>query len=90
MAKSDCRLYLITPSRLEPHAFAETLKRALSGGDVASLQLRLKDVSDDEIMRAGDVLIPIAQRAFAHRSRMNGLAAQGRWSEDLERSEKAA
>jgi len=63
MAKSDCRLYLITPSRLEPHAFAETLKRALSGGDVASLQLRLKDVSDDEIMRAGDVLIPIAQRA---------------------------
>ena len=63
MAKSDCRLYLITPSRLEPRAFAEQLKRALSGGDVASLQLRLKDVSDDEILRAGDVLISIAQRA---------------------------
>ncbi len=63
MAKSDCRLYLVTPSRLEPRAFAETLKRALSGGDVASLQLRLKDVSDDEILRAGDLLISITQRA---------------------------
>ena len=63
MAKSDCRLYLVTPSRLEPRAFAEQLKRALSGGDVASLQLRLKHVSDDEILRAGDVLISIAQRA---------------------------
>jgi thiamine-phosphate pyrophosphorylase len=56
-------LYLVTPSRLEPRTFAETLKRALSGGDVASLQLRLKDVSDDEVLRAGDILISIAQRA---------------------------
>jgi thiamine-phosphate pyrophosphorylase len=63
MAKSDCRLYLITPPRLEPRAFVETLKRALSGGDVASLQLRLKDVSDDDILRAGDLLLPVAQRA---------------------------
>ncbi len=63
MAKTDCRLYLVTPSRLEPRAFTETLKRALSGGDVASLQLRLKDVSDDEILRAGDLLISVAQRA---------------------------
>jgi len=63
MAQSDCRLYLVTPARLEPRAFAETLKRALSGGDVASLQLRLKDATDDEIMRAGDVLISVAQRA---------------------------
>ena len=63
MAKDNCRLYLITPPRIEPRAFAETLKRALSGGDVASLQLRLKDVSDDEIVRAGDLLLPIAQRA---------------------------
>jgi fructose-bisphosphate aldolase class I len=34
--------------------------------------------------------VAAAQRAFAHRSRMNGLAAQGRWNPDLERSEKAA
>jgi thiamine-phosphate pyrophosphorylase len=43
-------------------AFADVLKRALEGGDVASLQLRLKDVSDDEILRAGAALMPIAQR----------------------------
>ena len=63
MAKTNCRLYLITPPRIEPRAFADTLKRALSGGDVASLQLRLKDVPDDDIVRAGDLLLPIAQRA---------------------------
>jgi fructose-bisphosphate aldolase class I len=31
-----------------------------------------------------------AQRAFSHRARMNGLAAQGAWTQDLERVEKAA
>lgn len=44
-------------------AFGDVLKRALEGGDVASLQLRLKDVSDDEVLRAGSALMPIAQRA---------------------------
>jgi thiamine-phosphate pyrophosphorylase len=63
MAKTNCRLYLITPPQLEPRAFGEQLKRALSGGDVASLQLRLKDVPDDDVLRAGEVLLPIAQRA---------------------------
>ncbi len=58
---TSCRLYLITPPRLEPRAFADTLKSALAGGDVASLQLRLKDVSDDEIRRATEILMPIAQ-----------------------------
>jgi thiamine-phosphate pyrophosphorylase len=58
-----CRLYLITPSKLEPKSFAETLKRTFDAGDVASLQLRLKDVSDDEIRRATEILMPIAQRA---------------------------
>ena len=37
------------------------LKRALEGGDVASLQLRLKDTSDDEVLRAGERLMRIAQ-----------------------------
>ncbi len=57
------RLYLITPPRLEPRAFAEELKRALGGGDVACLQLRLKEASDDEIARAVETLMPPAQRA---------------------------
>jgi thiamine-phosphate pyrophosphorylase len=57
-----CRLYLITPPKFEPKAFAEDLKRALDAGDVASLQLRLKDVDDDTVRRAVDVLKPIAQK----------------------------
>jgi thiamine-phosphate pyrophosphorylase len=60
-----CRLYLITPAKVEPKSYAETLKRALDAGDVASLQLRLKDVSDDDIRRAVEALMPITQRAGA-------------------------
>jgi thiamine-phosphate pyrophosphorylase len=56
-----CRLYLITPPRFEPSAFAEALRAALDGGDVACLQLRLKDVDDDAVRRATEVLLPIAQ-----------------------------
>jgi thiamine-phosphate pyrophosphorylase len=60
-AADRCRLYLITPPKFEPLAFAEELRAALDGGDVACLQLRLKDVDDDTIRRAGEVLLPIAQ-----------------------------
>jgi thiamine-phosphate pyrophosphorylase len=65
VSKTRCRLYLITPPKLDPKPFAETLKRAFSGGDVASLQLRLKDVPDDDILRACDILLPVAQKAGA-------------------------
>ncbi len=37
-----CRLYLITPPRLEPGPFAEVLARTLDAGDVGCVQLRLK------------------------------------------------
>jgi thiamine-phosphate pyrophosphorylase len=60
-----CRLYLITPPKIEPKSFADTFKRALDAGDVASVQLRLKDVSDDEVRRATQVLMPIVQAAGA-------------------------
>ena len=56
------RLYLITPPKLEPRAFAEELKRALDADDVASLQLRLKDVRDEDVERAVEILMPIAQK----------------------------
>lgn len=56
-----CRLYLITPPRIETVAFAGRLAEALDAGDVGCVQLRLKDVSDDEICRAADVLRPVAQ-----------------------------
>jgi thiamine-phosphate pyrophosphorylase len=58
---SDCRLYLISPPRIAPNDFAQVLKGALTGGDVASFQLRLKNVSDDEVRRATDILRPIVQ-----------------------------
>jgi thiamine-phosphate pyrophosphorylase len=60
-----CRLYLITPPKLEVKVFAETLKRALGAGDVACVQLRLKDVPDDDIKRATNILMPIVQKADA-------------------------
>jgi thiamine-phosphate pyrophosphorylase len=62
---SDCRLYLVSPPRIAPKDFADVLKGALAGGDVASFQLRLKHVSDDEIRRAADALRPIVQAAGA-------------------------
>jgi fructose-bisphosphate aldolase class I len=34
--------------------------------------------------------VAAAQRAFAHRARMNGLAAQGQWKAELESEKKAA
>lgn len=61
VAPEGCRLYLITPPVLEPRAFADILARALDAGDVAALQLRLKDVDDDALRRAIDVLRPVAQ-----------------------------
>ena len=58
---SSCRLYLLSPPRIAPLDFAGVLKGALTGGDVASFQLRLKQTSDDEIRRAVDALRPIVQ-----------------------------
>jgi thiamine-phosphate pyrophosphorylase len=58
---SDCRLYLISPPKLSAANFLGPLKEALKGGDVASFQLRLKHVSDDEIRRAVDSLRPVVQ-----------------------------
>ncbi|MBC9207548.1 thiamine phosphate synthase [Roseomonas aerophila] len=56
-----CRLYLVTPPVLEPRGFADILAQALDAGDVAAVQLRLKDVDDDTLKRAIDVLRPVAQ-----------------------------
>ncbi len=59
------RLYLITPPRFELAAFSRALGEALSGGDVACVQLRLKDAPDAEILRIGAALKPIVQAADA-------------------------
>lgn len=58
---AEGRLYLITPPAIEPVSFADRLAEALDAGDVACLQLRLKDVDDDTICRACDALRPVTQ-----------------------------
>jgi thiamine-phosphate pyrophosphorylase len=59
----DCRLYLITPPALtDLDAFGRDLTKALSGGDVAALQIRLKDVSDAAIAEAVQAIAPIARK----------------------------
>jgi len=62
---SNCRLYLISPPHLSPANFSILLREALDGGDVASFQLRLKNVADDAIRRTTDLLRPIVQAAGA-------------------------
>ena len=58
----DCRLYLITPPRLDDlAAFAHTLAATLDAGDVAALQIRLKDAPDEVIAAAVEVLGVIAR-----------------------------
>jgi thiamine-phosphate pyrophosphorylase len=62
MATPLCRLYLITPPRLDDLAgFGHTLAEALDAGDVAALQIRLKDQPDEIVAAAADALMPIAQ-----------------------------
>jgi thiamine-phosphate pyrophosphorylase len=68
ISNERCRLYLITPTAITGDAlapFTEQLRAALGGGDVACVQLRLKNVSDDEFLRAGDAVMPIVQSAGA-------------------------
>jgi thiamine-phosphate pyrophosphorylase len=60
-SQDGCRVYLITPPTLDPVTFADLLAAALDAGDVAAVQLRLKDVDDDAWRRTIDVLRPVTQ-----------------------------
>ncbi|GAB0113618.1 thiamine phosphate synthase [Acidisoma sp. C75] len=59
-AEPACRLYLITPPAFDPAPFRDRLAEALDAGDVGAVQLRLKEVEDDAIRRAADLLRPVA------------------------------
>lgn len=59
------RLYLITPSKFETGAFARELADALAAGDVAAVQLRMKDAPDADVIAAARVLKPVIQDAGA-------------------------
>ena len=65
MKRERCRLYLITPPVFETGAYAHTLAEALEAGDVASVQVRLKDIPDADILKIGAVVRPIVQNAGA-------------------------
>ncbi|HRK70485.1 MAG TPA: thiamine phosphate synthase [Micropepsaceae bacterium] len=60
-SRLPCRLYLITPPQIDARSFAPVLESALDAGDVACMQLRLKGATDDDILRAGEILMPLAQ-----------------------------
>jgi thiamine-phosphate pyrophosphorylase len=57
---SDCRLYLITPPVIDDlAAFGHALAAALDAGDVAALQVRLKDAPEAVIAAVVDLVTPI-------------------------------
>jgi thiamine-phosphate pyrophosphorylase len=58
-----CRLYLITPPAIDDlAAFAALAEAALAAGDVAALQIRLKDAPHAELAAAVAALAPAARR----------------------------
>jgi thiamine-phosphate pyrophosphorylase len=60
---ADCRLYLITPPRIDDlSGFARTLESALKAGDVAAVQIRIKEGDAEAAARA---LTPVIQSAGA-------------------------
>lgn len=62
-AAESCRLYLVSPERLDHAAiFAADLRAALDGGDVAAFLLQLPDADDASIARVADTLRPICQQ----------------------------
>src|SRR6185436_9727624 len=59
---ADCRLYLITPPRIDDlAAFGRELAHALDAGDVAALQIRLKDAPEMVVAAAVDALGPLCR-----------------------------
>ena len=62
MSDPACRLYLITPNVIDDAAaFAAQLTGALEGGDVAALQVRLKDAPDEVIRAVVGAVRPICR-----------------------------
>jgi thiamine-phosphate pyrophosphorylase len=59
--RDRCRIYLITPPKLDPLPFAALLASALDAGDVGAVQLRLKDADDAAWHQAIDALRPVTQ-----------------------------
>lgn len=67
------QLYLITPPRIDA-TFVQTLDGALAAGEVAALQIRLKDHAEDEVRQLAPALIACAQK-YGVAAIMNDSAA---------------
>lgn len=61
--RPPCQLYLITPPKIVVPDFLSVFHQALEGGTIAALQLRLKDVADDDILKAAEALLPVCEDA---------------------------
>lgn len=58
---AGAQLYLITPAAFETGRFVDKLEAALSAGDVACLQLRLKGVDDATVLAAAAAILPVCR-----------------------------
>ncbi|UAJ09175.1 thiamine phosphate synthase [Polymorphobacter megasporae] len=77
--RPKCQLYIVSPPVIDV-GFADRLRAALGAGPVAAFQLRMKDVSDDAILRAAETLLPICNEhevAFLLNDRMDLAKACG-------------
>jgi len=54
-------LYLISPPNIDLDVFPKRLERAFRGGELGAFQLRLKDVDDEVIGQAIEVIMPICR-----------------------------
>lgn len=62
LERPPCRLYLITPPAIpDPAGFAAALGQVLEAGDVAALQIRVKDVEDAAVLAVVEAIRPVAQ-----------------------------
>lgn len=74
------RLYLVTPPSVDLARFPDLLAAALDAGDVAAVQLRLKEADDDTWRQAIGALRPVAQSrevAFLLNDRADLVRATG-------------
>lgn len=61
LQNSNCKIYLITPEKLEPEVFSDDLAAAIDAGNVACVQMRMKNTPPDQLARAIDILRPTVQ-----------------------------
>ncbi len=90
------RLYLISPTTLDPDSFPDRLAEALTGGDVACLMLVNTGLDDGTFQKLAERVVPMAQAAGAAVVLRNDTRTAGRaradgvhidtGGEDLERA----